>query len=268
MTPTELIAIAQRGLALRPSPLLRHQANGRHETHEGATFISWGLPGPSFNKVAVFGPAPPLRRILELAAGFFGATPADYGVMVQADAGHPIESELRGQGWTVAEDEAALVLPAIGAAPPLPHGLTVRRATDADGRRDFNHVAAVGFGAPTAEAAVPVPTAAEFDSFGPSLACVLDPDVAVMVGYCDDRPASSAIALRVEDIASVTGVATVPTLRRRGLARALTWAALRAAAARGCTCATLNAAGASFHLYVGMGFIPVGNHRTYAPPAP
>jgi predicted acetyltransferase len=72
---------------------------------------------------------------------------------------------------------------------------------------------------------------------------------------------------RVDEIAGVTGVATVPAYRRRGFARALTWAVIRAGAARGCTCATLGGLGASYTLYLGMGFLHVCNHRTYAPPA-
>jgi ribosomal protein S18 acetylase RimI-like enzyme len=262
MTPQELASIAQRGMALLPSPLLRHQKNGKHEIHEGMALSSWGMPGPSFNKVAVFGPASSLARIHQLARAFFpeGVT---YGVMVQADAGHPLEAELREANWQVVEDEAALVLPTLSACPPFPSGLEVRRVSDGAGRRDFLAVATAGFGAPTAEGQTTL-SDEQLDSFGPSLAALCDPDVAVVVGYVASQPVCSAIAYRVEEIAAVTGVATLPEQRRRGLARAATWAALNEAAARGCTCATLNAAGASYHLYVGMGFLWVGNHRTYA----
>ena len=82
------------------------------------------------------------------------------------------------------------------------------------------------------------------------------------VAYVD----TNALIYRVEEIACVTGVATVPDCRRRGFARALTWAAIRAGADHGCTCATLNALGASYPLYLGMGFRHVCNHRTYVPP--
>ncbi len=66
-------------------------------------------------------------------------------------------------------------------------------------------------------------------------------------------------------IGSIMGVATVPAFRRRGLGTALTWAAVREGAARGCTRATLAAQGASFDLYRKMGFVHVCNHRAYAP---
>src|SRR5262249_55829740 len=108
MTGEELCAIAHRGLALLPAPLLRYHPKGRHEVREGVALVTWGTPGPSFNKAAVLGPAPPLARVRELASAFFGCGPEGYGIMVQADAGHPVEAELRQQGWQVVEDEPAL----------------------------------------------------------------------------------------------------------------------------------------------------------------
>jgi ribosomal protein S18 acetylase RimI-like enzyme len=147
----------------------------------------------------------------------------------------------------------------------LPLGLEIKRVRHAEGRRDLIRVLAAGFGAPTAEGGTEL-SADAFDSFAPSLACALDPDVALLVGYLDGRPAASAFLFVVGPIAGITGVATIPDYRRRGLGMALTWAAVRAGAARDCTCATLAALGASFDLYRKMGFVHVCNHRAYAPP--
>jgi ribosomal protein S18 acetylase RimI-like enzyme len=253
--------IAHRGLALRPSPMLRHQKNGRYALREAVALTDWGLPAPGFKKAAVLGPSPPLERVREMAAEFFGGN--DYGILVEADAGHPVEAELRAAAWAVSEDEPALVMPALPEPPPPE--LAIRRVTDEAGRRNLLAVMAAGFGAPTADLGEPL-SAETMDTFGPSLACALDPDVALLVGYAGGRPVSSAVLHRVEDIACITGVATVPDCRRRGFARALTWAAIRAGADRGCACATLNALGASYALYLGMGFRHVCNHRTYVPP--
>jgi ribosomal protein S18 acetylase RimI-like enzyme len=214
--------------------------------------------------VAVLGPAPPLGRVLEMADEYFAGVPGAYGVLVEADAGHPAEGELRAHGWRVVEDEPALVLPALPPIPPGPPGLEVRRVADEATRRDFAQVLARAFADPTAPAdAVPE----EALDAAPSLACALDPDVAVLVGYADGRPGASAISYRVEEVAGVTGVGTVPAYRRRGFARALTWTAVREGVARGCTCVVLGGLGASYALYRGMGFLHVCNHRTYAPPA-
>lgn len=263
VTHQEMIAVAHRGLLWGPSPLLRHLPGGRRIEAEGVVLTSWGPFGPAVNKVAVVGPSPPLGRIVGLADAFFGAESGGFGVVVEADAGHPVEAELRDAGWEVFEDEAALVLPSMGSSPlPLPAGLEIRRVGDAGSRLDLIRVLADGFGEATAEQAVELPPEA-LESLVPPLACASDPGLALLVGYVDGRPAASAFLFVVGDVAGITGVATVPAYRRRGLATALTWAAVREGATRGCTCATLAALGASYDLYRKMGFVHVCNHRAY-----
>jgi GNAT superfamily N-acetyltransferase len=267
MTEPDLIAVARQGLLLGPSPLLRHAAAGRRAEAEGVVLTCWGPVGPALNKAVVVGPAPPLARVLDLAAEFFGPDAGGFGVVVEGDAGHPAEAELRAAGWEVFEDEPALVLPSIPEPPPRPAGLEVRRVRDAAGRRDLLRVLAEGFGAPTAEGGTELSPDA-FDAFAPSVACALDPGVALLVGYVGGAPAASAYVYAVGPVAGITGVATVPAHRRRGLGTALTWAALRAGAGLGCDRATLAALGASYDLYRKMGFLHVCNHRAYRAPAP
>lgn len=265
MTTREMIAVTHQGLLLGPSPLLRHHPTGQRAEMEGGALTCWGPFGPGLNKVAVVGPSPPLARILALANEFFGPDSGGFGIVVEADAGHPVEAELRAAGWKVFEDEPALVLPSIPAAPPSPAGLEVKRVQTAEGRRDLIRVMAEGFGEPTSVGGTELSLDA-MDSFTPSLTCALDPAVALLVGYMDGQPAAAAVLFAVGPIAGITGVATVPAYRRRGLGTALTWEALREGAARGCTCATLAALGASYDLYRKMGFIHVCNHRAYGPP--
>src|SRR5947209_4463928 len=130
MTHQELIAVAHQGLLLGPLPMMRHYPAGRYRAAEGVVMKCWGPFGPGLNKVAVVGPAPPLPRILELAEEFFGPDAGGFGIVVEADAGHPVEAELRAAGWQVFEDEPALVFPALPAPPPLPAGLEVRPVGD------------------------------------------------------------------------------------------------------------------------------------------
>jgi RimJ/RimL family protein N-acetyltransferase len=226
----------------------------------------WGPVGPDLNKAQVVNPSPPLARILELAGEFFGPESGGFGVVVEADAGHPVEAELRAAGWEVFEDEPALVLTPIPVAPPPPVGVEIRAVRDAEGRRDLLRVLAAGFGEPTAEGGTELSPEA-FESFAPSVACALDPDVCLLVGYLDRVPASSAMLFKVGAVAGLTGVATVPAHRRRGLGMAATWAAIREGAARGCSYAALAALGASYDMYRKMGFVRVCNHRAYRPPA-
>jgi ribosomal protein S18 acetylase RimI-like enzyme len=261
----EMIAVAHKGLLLSPSPILHHNPSGRRAEIEGVVLTCWGAFGPALNKVAAVGPCPALVRVLEIAGGFFGPDSGGFGIVVEADAGHPVEAELRAAGWKVFEDEPALVLPTIPPPPPAPSGLEIKPVRDAQTRRDLIRVTAAGFGAPTSEGGTELAPDA-FDLLAPSLACALDPDVALLVGYVDGAPASAAEFFKVGQIAGITGVATVPAYRRRGLGTALTWRAINEGAARGCTRATLAALGASYELYKKMGFIHVCNHRAYGPP--
>jgi len=243
--------------------MLRHNPAGRAAEIEGVVLRCWGSFGPALNKVSVIGPAPPLARIVELADEFFGSDSGGYGIVVEADAGHPVEAELRRAGWKVFEDEPALVLASIP-MPPLPSaGLEIKPVRNADGRRDLIRVLAAGFGDATAEGGTDLPLDA-FDTLGPSLECALDPEVELLVGYHEGNPVSCAFLFVVGSIAGITGVATVPAYRRRGAATALTWAALGEGVQRNCTCAALAALGASYHLYQKMGFVHVCNHRAYA----
>jgi ribosomal protein S18 acetylase RimI-like enzyme len=263
MTRREMIATAHQGLLLGPSPLLRHLPGGRRQEIEGGVLTCWGPFGPAVNKVAVVGPSLALARIVEVADPFFGPDAGGYGIVVEADAGHPVETELRAAGWKVFEDEAALVAPTIVPGPPVPDGLEVKRVIDTAGRRDLMHVLAAGFGEPTAEGGTELSPDA-MDSFTPSLACATDLEVALLVGYVDSKPVTAAFLFKVGPVAGITGVATIPAYRRRGLGTAVTWAALREGAACGCRHATLAALGASYDLYRKMGFIHVCNHRAYA----
>src|SRR5262245_23240276 len=127
MTHQEMIAAVHKGLLVGPSPLLRHSPAGKRAEIEGVVLKCWGPHGPDLNKVVVVAPSPPLARILELAEGFFGPKSGGFGIVLEADAGQPVEAELRAAGWEVFEDEPALILPSIPTSPPLPAGLEIMR---------------------------------------------------------------------------------------------------------------------------------------------
>jgi ribosomal protein S18 acetylase RimI-like enzyme len=256
MSQRDLVAIAHRGLALAPSPLMRYMPGGRFAVCEGVALWSWSIPGPSFNKAALLGPTPPLERVLQLAREFFGDSEGGFGLLFEAEAQHPVEAEVLGRGWRVVEDEPALVMPTLPAAPPRPEGLAVRRLREPAELATFLETATAGFGmAP-----------GSLDNMKPDASCIHDPLIAYFVGTWEGRPVTVAQYCSVEGIAVIAGVATLPAFRRRGFGQAITWAAIEEAAARGCTAATLNAGDMSYPLYVQMGFIPVCKHRTYAQP--
>jgi prolyl-tRNA editing enzyme YbaK/EbsC (Cys-tRNA(Pro) deacylase)/GNAT superfamily N-acetyltransferase len=130
---------------------------------------------------------------------------------------------------------------------------SIHQVGDAAQWRDMMTTLAAGFGAPTAEADAGVPLDSIEDAL-PSLETAQDRDIALFVGYYERQPAATAMFFRVDEAAVITGVATIPQFRGRGFGRALTWAAIREGARRGCTRAALNALGASYPLYRGMAF--------------
>jgi hypothetical protein len=95
MTHQEMVAVAHEGLLRGPSPLMRHHPTARRTEREGVVLTCWGPYGPALNKIAVVGPSPSLARILELAETFFSSDAGGFGIVVEADAGHAVEAELR-----------------------------------------------------------------------------------------------------------------------------------------------------------------------------
>src|SRR5262249_26455531 len=103
----QLRNIAHKAMAIGPSPFLRRQKRANYQFREGVAFTTQDLDGPGFNYAAVLAAAPPLDRILELCRPFFAGCAGGYGILVEGDAGHPVEAEMRKRGWLIAEDEPA-----------------------------------------------------------------------------------------------------------------------------------------------------------------
>jgi len=256
MLRDDLRAIAHRAMALGPFPWLRHCLDGRHEVKEGIAFTAQDMPGPGFNFAAVVGPAPPPERVFALAAAFFAGRAGGYGILVEADAGHPVEAAMQARGWTVAEDEPALVLPVMPPLPATAPGLSIQRALDEAALREWTDVLAAAFGLPAETAAENLPT----------VSYAHDPDLALLLGHCEGRAVAAAMFYRVADLAGIAGVAVVPGYRGRGFGTAITRAAAGEGAVRGCRAAALRSGPLGLSLYRRMGFVHACNHRTYAAP--
>ncbi|WP_082841825.1 hypothetical protein [Gemmata sp. SH-PL17] len=108
--------IAHRSLCLAEPPYLKYFAQGRFREWRGVALIASVLPGPGFNFASVLhGNAPALNELLPVAREFFAGCEQGWGILVEGDAGHPMEAELLARGWAVAEDEPAYVLREIDA---------------------------------------------------------------------------------------------------------------------------------------------------------
>jgi GNAT superfamily N-acetyltransferase len=257
MTHDDRRALAHQALALSSSPWLRH-VRGRHLVQHGIAFNSQEPQGPSFNYAAVLIVKPPLDRVLALADAFFAGREGGYGVLVEGDVGHPLEAELRARGWKVFEDEPALILPAI---PPRDEllalsgraDLSIQIVSDEARMQDWRQTVAVGFGMPPEKSDTPMP----------GLACALDPDIALLVGYHQGKSVAASMLYRVAGVALISGMATLPEHRGRGFGAALLRAALAEGARRGSVSAGLRSGPLSVPLYKRLGFMHTCWHRTY-----
>lgn len=243
-----LFAIVRDSVALR-TPLARYRpVASRHAVDGDLVLSAAGRLGPEFNNVAVLGEVPP-PRLFAVAERFFAGT-GGYSVTVVVERAAAIEQALLNDGWRLDEEEPALVLtPLPEHLPPPPAGLTINRVT----------------------------THADLDAFRstgrtpqwivPTLAAATDPDVALFTGAVNGQVIATARLTCLGAIAEITGVVTEPGQRRRGIGTAMTWAAIAAGAARGCTSATLTATEMGYPVYLKMGFQPVCTFRTYLPAA-
>ena len=99
--------------------------------------------------------------------------------------------------------------------------------------------------------------------FGPTL--VADPAVRLAVAYEDRQPIACATAIRSDSTIGVYAVATIERARRRGIGRAVSWAAIDAGrAAWGGTIAILQSNDLGLPVYRSMGFEEVARYVLYA----
>ena len=254
---SDLRRIAHAALSLTEAPFLKHYRRGRFRTWNGVAMTGSELPGPGFNFAACLTDTPTLDEFLPIAREFFADADQGWGVLVEGDAGHPVEAALRMRGWQVAEDEPAFVMPEIVAGSPALSGLVVRPILTEEDWRTFQRVASAAFGSPPELA----------DLFMPSLAFFRDPDMHWVVGEWEGEPVTVGGYHRTGPTAVVGGLATLEDHRGKGIGAAVTRVLLADAAAKGCTSACLRSGPKSVPLYERLGFRYVCQHRTYAAPA-
>src|SRR5436190_12658109 len=144
--PSDLRPIAHSALSLSESAFLKHYQLGRFRVWNGVAMTGSELPGPGFNFAACLGTTLPLDAFLPVARDFFAHAGQGFGVLVEGDAGHPIEASLQTRGWAVAEDEPAFVLPdfqsvELGSTADL----AIRPVRTESERKTFQRIAAEAF---------------------------------------------------------------------------------------------------------------------------
>lgn len=83
-----------------------------------------------------------------------------------------------------------------------------------------------------------------------------DPGLVFFLAYVDGEPAGTSSVCVTDEIAGIYGVATLEAFRRRGVASALTAAALQEGARKGCVIGALQPSDMGRPVYQRMGFHP------------
>ncbi len=90
-----------------------------------------------------------------------------------------------------------------------------------------------------------------------------DPDVTGFIGRLRGRPVGYALAIRSERANGVYNVGTLPGARRRGVGRALTWAAAATGRDAGLDTAVLQSSEMALAMYEAMGFRTVVRYAVF-----
>ncbi|MEJ2290565.1 MAG: GNAT family N-acetyltransferase [Deinococcales bacterium] len=174
------------------------------------------------------------------------STPADLGERLEAAGLQP--------GGT--SPGMALELEDLREPPPLPRGVSIERVTDERTLRRWCRVAMEGFQMPDAVET----TLLELSS---ATALAPDPSMHHYLGLHEGRPVACSTLFYGAGSAGIYNVATLPSARRQGFGRALTYAPLADARAAGHRLAVLQASEMGAPLYRAMGFEDVCTLRTY-----
>lgn len=159
--------------------------------------------------------------------------------------------DLAGSGYEHLSDQAWMWRPAAAVeAAELPSGLVIERVADVGDLVLFETTAAEGF-----DAGVVAP----HTWHGPGV--LADPRLDLWLGLVGGRPVAVSMGFREAGVLGIYGVATVPTMRRRGFGTAMT---TRALATAGDLPAVLQPSTMAEPLYGRLGFRRFGAFRSWA----
>ena len=145
-----------------------------------------------------------------------------------------------------------------GTGTPMPPGLDIRLASDAEGVAAHIEAAATGFDIPAVwlEALLTEDLARH-------------PDVRIYAGYLDGEPVVAGLGIRSGASVGIYNIATVPHARRRGFGAAMTQRIIDDGLGDGCDVAVLQATDDGKPIYERMGFRTVIEYDAYSdPPEP
>jgi ribosomal protein S18 acetylase RimI-like enzyme len=233
----------------------RYVEGGSSKRIDGLILSLTNLPEDSLNVVLV-GRAPgDAAAALRRAEEFFVRRGRRLGVDLPAGRYRDVEEAASAMGFRPYESRPGMALPLDGfaALPPQP-GVIVRPVRDEADRLEFVRIQSEVFGLKRDVA----------DRFLPA-AAMATRGVRFYLGLWGGSPAGAAIAHVDHGAVGIFGVATLPWARRRGVATAMTSAALLDAR-EAADLAWLQSTASGRHVYERMGFRRVGEWVVWARP--
>ena len=198
------------------------------------------------------------REVLSITSGFFRARGHGYTVLVRADD-RALIAEIERAGWTMDTEHAALVLAEPLAGAHTEDGVEIRRVKDPTGMLEFCATVTAGLGSgQDVQRFVNVALR--------RIQALLGPTKAAFVAYEEGTAAASVLSMLIEGVAFLGWICTKPDHRRRGLATAVTSAAIRAGLEQGATLAAVLSPLPAAPMPAAMGFQEVGRYREYVFP--
>lgn len=250
---SELVSAADENFIASFRKLVEHCPEGATRESGGIFAFTTGLPLSLFNGAVVTQPTTPgeLDAALQWVSGRSTTHRAWIAEKLVAELGeippsHGLDRE--------PEPYPGMVLHPPLDAPAPSAGVTITSVADA-GLDEF-----LGVGV---EGGLPLDLARRLSP--PSFA--RDPDVQLFVGRLDGRPVGTSIAIRSRSASGIYNVVTLPNARRRGVGRALTWAAAAAGRAWGSDIIVLQSSPMALAMYSVMGFRTVAPYATFTTPS-
>jgi GNAT superfamily N-acetyltransferase len=256
----DLRAWADRNEAAGYACLVRNSPDGRARTASrfgGCTAFWTGRWLGFFNPVLVVEPtdAVDVRRAIDWLRERGAPLSLRIRADLESDAIRAVATDagLERDDWA----EPAMVLWPLRPAPALPAGLAITAA----GPESIEAVYQAA-----ANAFENIPDGLGFFRNLVPAGMLDDPDVRFFGATLDGDPVACSLAIRSGPIVGVYSVGTASRARRRGIATALTSAAIEAGRAWGCEAATLQASAMGEPVYRAMGFETVGAYVTWSEP--
>lgn len=255
MSDDDIIARADANYFQAWRSIITAKEGGESVEGDGVLITNSAMPIAFFNVAFITrpltNPDTAVRRIVE----YFDDRRLPFIIRVREGVDAAAEKAAEASGIPYSDTVPGMVLDAFPPKSAPPDGLEIRTVSNATELQDHIAVIAEAF-------AMPVDFARQFLS--PNVLSI--PDAALYVGYVDGLPVATSALFASHHVAGVYNVACLPSHRKRGFGEALTWHAVHAGAAIGCTIASLQASEMGEPIYQRMGFRLVAPYRTFIRP--